>query len=59
MVGCELDAKDAHFKGKEDISRNWWFNAILPTRIGFSCSLIIFSHVSKFSILFGVVLVRN
>ena len=30
-------------KGKEDISRDGGFNMSLPTRLGFSCSRIIFS----------------
>ena len=32
-------------KGKEDISRDWGFKMSLPTRLGISCSLIIFSLV--------------
>ena len=31
----------------------------LPTRLGINCSLIVFSNISKFSIVLGVVLVRN
>ena len=31
----------------------------LPTRLVIKCSLIIFSYISKFSIVLGVVLVRN
>ena len=46
-------------RGKEDISRNWGFNVFLPARLGSNCSLIIFSNISKLSIVLGVVLVRN
>ena len=46
-------------RGKEDISRNWVFKVSLPTRLGNNCSLIILSHISKFSIVLGVVLARN
>ena len=46
-------------RAKEIISRNWGFNVSLPTRLGIKCSLIIFSHISNFSIVVGVVLVRN
>ena len=46
-------------RGKEDISRNWGFNVSLQTRLCINCSLIIFSHNSMFSVLLGVVLVRN
>ena len=46
-------------RGKEDISRNLLFKVFLPTRLGNYCSLIIFSHISKFSIVLGVVLVRK
>ena len=44
-------------RGKEDISRNWAFYMSLPIRSGINCSLIIFSHISKFSIVWGVVLI--
>ena len=37
-------------RGKENISRNWGFKVSLPARLGNNCSLIIFSHISKFSI---------
>ena len=47
------------FRGKEDISRNWGFKVSLPTRLGNNCSLILFSHIIKFSIVLGVVLARN
>ena len=33
-------------RGTEDISRNWGFK--VSTRLGNNCSLIIFSHISKF-----------
>ena len=46
-------------RGKEDTSLNWGFNVSLPIRLGINCSLILFSHISKFSIVLGVVLVRN
>ena len=46
-------------RGKEDISRIWGFNVFLPARLGSNCSLIIFSNISKLSIVLGVVLVRN
>ena len=46
-------------KGKEDISRNCGFKVSLLIRLGNNCSLIIFSHISKFSIVLGVVLARN
>ena len=45
--------------GKEDISRNWGFKVSLSTRLGNNCTLRIFSHFSKFSIVLGVVLARN
>ena len=46
-------------RGKEDISRNWGFKVSLPTRLGNNCSLIIFLHIFEFSIVLGVVLLRN
>ena len=46
-------------RGKEDKSGNWGFNVSLPIRLGISCSLIKISHVSKFSIVLGVVLLKN
>ena len=46
-------------RGKEEISRNWGFKVSLPTRLGNNCSSIIFSHISKFSIVLGVVLART
>ena len=59
MIGWQLDVKSAHFKGKEDTSRNCGFKVSSPTRLGNNCSLIIFSYISKFSIVLGVVLARN
>ena len=46
-------------RGKEDISWNWGFEVSLPTRLGNNCSLMIFSHISKFSIVLDVVVARN
>ena len=46
-------------RGKEDISGNWGFKVSLPNMLGNNCSLIIFSHISKYSIVLGVVLARN
>ena len=46
-------------RGKKDISRNWVFKVSLPTRLDNNFSLIIISHISKFSIVLGVVLARN
>ena len=46
-------------RGKEDISRNWGFKVSLPTRLGNNCSLIICSQIFEFSIVLGVVLLRN
>ena len=59
MIGWQLDVKAAHFKGQGRYLTELGFNVSLPIRLGINCSLIIFSHISKFSIVLGVVLVRN
>ena len=71
MCGKALSQLEAHFSEarsiaylsvlivKEVVSRNWGLNLSLPTGLGISCSLIISLHISKFSILLGVVLIRN
>ena len=58
MVGSQLDVMAAHFEGKGRYLTELGFNVSLPTGLGISCSLIIFSYVSKLSIALVVFLVR-